>query len=246
MKNPFYQKWDPRVLDAWVEHGFRDLPTPLYPDSPQTADPSVPANADTTPVTLTTTKHQEVFTFLRPNWDVDPVTKKPVRSREEVPDWDPTQPNTTPFYRPEPIRTLYQLPFLRPSVLWVFGGDSPMSNLKAREEKLQICGSGVGGSGGLKEGRVKGVVLDGIGHLVAMEAVEQCADAATEWIGAELRKWRESEAKFNAHWGNMTRQQKSQISDKYKEMMGGDPRKGKFAKKAEAGAVATSGKGAKL
>jgi hypothetical protein len=100
-----------------------------------------------------------------------------------------------------------------------------MSAPHYRKDKMDLVGIGVGGSGGVKEGRAKEVVLEGIGHLVAMEAVEQCADAASEWIGVEMRRWRESEAKFNAEWGKMTRQQKSQISEKYKEMMGGPPQR---------------------
>ncbi len=113
-----------------------------------------------------------------------------------------------------------------------------MSAPQFRNEKLEITGSGVGGSGGFKEERVKGVVLEGIGHLVAMEAVEQCADAASEWIGAEMKRWKELEDKFNAEWGKMTRAQKSQISDKYKEMMGGPPKRGN---KSDAGAIASKG-----
>lgn len=52
-KNPFYQRWDKRVLDLWLEHGLRALPTLLYPIV------TTPCQAEM-PVTLTTTKHQEV------------------------------------------------------------------------------------------------------------------------------------------------------------------------------------------
>ncbi|KAI0064412.1 alpha/beta-hydrolase [Artomyces pyxidatus] len=31
-KRPPWQRWDPRVLDRFVSHGFRDLPTATYPD----------------------------------------------------------------------------------------------------------------------------------------------------------------------------------------------------------------------
>jgi hypothetical protein len=90
---------------------------------------------------------------------------------------------------------------------------------------MDLVGIGVGGSGGVKEGRAKEMILEGIRHLVAMEAVEQCADHASEWIGAEMRRWRKQKARFNTEWGKMTRQEKSQISEKYKEMQGGPPQR---------------------
>ena len=32
-KNPFYQAWDPRVIDRWIQYGLRDLPTAIHPTS---------------------------------------------------------------------------------------------------------------------------------------------------------------------------------------------------------------------
>ncbi|OLL24569.1 Peroxisomal membrane protein LPX1 [Neolecta irregularis DAH-3] len=52
---PFYQNWDPRVLKLHLKYGLRDLPTATYPDKKG--------------VTLTTTKHQEVWTFKKPTPD---------------------------------------------------------------------------------------------------------------------------------------------------------------------------------
>lgn len=52
LQNPFYRRWDSRVFDRWIEHGLRDTPTPLH------TQPGA--------VTLTTTKSQEVLTYLRP------------------------------------------------------------------------------------------------------------------------------------------------------------------------------------
>ncbi|PUU81023.1 Alpha/beta hydrolase family-domain-containing protein [Tuber borchii] len=48
---PFYTVWDPRVLEIYLKVGFRPLPTLTYPNK--------------TGVTLTTTKHQEVYTYIR-------------------------------------------------------------------------------------------------------------------------------------------------------------------------------------
>lgn len=59
LKNKFYRNWDNRVLQRWLKYGIRNVPTEIYRLSS-----SVPKTA----VTLTTTKHQEAFTFLRPNY----------------------------------------------------------------------------------------------------------------------------------------------------------------------------------
>ncbi|KAJ5022949.1 hypothetical protein J3E73DRAFT_400179 [Bipolaris maydis] len=67
-----WPKWDERVLQRWLQYGLRNLPTAVYPRHIQVAGTEAhvtheDASADT--VTLTTTKHQEVFTFLRPTFD---------------------------------------------------------------------------------------------------------------------------------------------------------------------------------
>ncbi|EWC48360.1 hypothetical protein DRE_02129 [Drechslerella stenobrocha 248] len=55
---PFYQRWDPEVLDLHLQAGLRGVPTAVYPDVSAVEGGSAA-------VTLTTTKHQEVFTFWR-------------------------------------------------------------------------------------------------------------------------------------------------------------------------------------
>ncbi|KAL2128632.1 hypothetical protein VTI74DRAFT_8919 [Chaetomium olivicolor] len=174
----FYQAWDSRVLDLWIEHGLRRVPTELYP-AERDGDERV---------TLTTTKHQELFTFLRAGY----------RGDDELPDRDPSlvgQAPIYPFYRPEPLYAFKRLPELRPSVLYVFGAQSDMSGPDERREKMERTGTGVGGSGGAPKGRVKEVVLD-CGHLVAMERVPQCAEAIAGWLSGELELWRRERERF--------------------------------------------------
>ncbi|KAK4997962.1 hypothetical protein LTR66_002739, partial [Elasticomyces elasticus] len=130
-RSKFYQTWDPRVLDLWIKHGLRDLPTQIHPEvtassilpalsaDPASATQSPQASAEKD-VTLTTTKHQEVFTFLRPvtlptyNNSAEPLPMS-------VTHWD-YNPEThgNLAYRPEVVRTFYDLAFLRPSVLYIF------------------------------------------------------------------------------------------------------------------------------
>ncbi|KAK6335612.1 hypothetical protein TWF696_002379 [Orbilia brochopaga] len=55
---PYYSDWDQEVLGIHMDMGLRKVPTALYPDIS-----AVEGGANA--VTLTTTKHQEVFTFYR-------------------------------------------------------------------------------------------------------------------------------------------------------------------------------------
>lgn len=232
-KNKFYQTWDPRVLDCWIKHGLRDLPTLLYPSSSST--PSTPISTPTPPksqgVTLTTTKHQEVFTFFRPNFPPlpsEPVsnpsshmtsTAQPCFNRYTHPDITPTANLQSPFYRPEPIITFHQLPNLRPSVLYIFGSLSNLSAPESREDKLAMTGAGVGGSGGTKEGRVKEVVIEDAGHLIPMEKVGETAENVTQWVGGEIERWRGLEKLREQEWEGKEGVQRSIMGERYLNLL---------------------------
>ncbi|RDW66181.1 hypothetical protein BP6252_09816 [Coleophoma cylindrospora] len=205
-KSPFYKSWDPRVLDRWLEYGIRETPTALYPNEKGAA-------------TLTTTKHQECFIFLRPSWEA--VSEEGhIEKRDLVPDMDPASFDRFPFYRPEPPNTLRRLPEVRPSVLYIFGGDSPMSTPEARQLKMELTGTGVGGSGGAKLGMVKEVVLEGVGHLVAMEDSEQCADAGAAWLGRQLKHY-EAEQRTYLEWAKRSLAEKQTMSKEWEKRIGG-------------------------
>lgn len=210
-KSKFYQTWDKRVLERWLNFGIRETPTKLYPEGDK-GDLSLYGSRA---VTLATTKHQEVFTFLRRNWAPGPG----VLDRELNPDMDFDIHNHWPFYRAEQVAIYKRLPTLRPSVFYIFGELSEMSSPEFTKAKMDRTGSGVGGSGGVKEGRVDQVTLKGIGHLVAMEAVEQCADAAVPWIGQELRRWRKQAERFEA-WRKVDDREKTVMSPEWLKLMG--------------------------
>lgn len=214
LKSPFYQKWDKRVFERWISHGLRDCPTLLHPEtkSPQ--------------VTLVTSVSNEVRTFMRPNYE-GYGTKTGKINRETHADVDPSNPITYPFYRSEAPRTFARLPELRPSVLYVFGSESEVSGEEFNEAKLAATGIGVGGSGGRAEGRVRGVTLQGVGHLIAMEAVERTAVETSHWIEGEMIRWRKQEEEWQQNWRPIPLEEKQGIDEKWKEMMGGDPRKKK-------------------
>jgi pimeloyl-ACP methyl ester carboxylesterase len=196
-RSKFYQAWDPRVLDLWVEYGLRELPTKLYPDVPPAIEPY---NSDSHEVTLTTTKHQEVFTFLRPvdnsfKASLDGFSEEEKKELLQLthPDLDPSWDNSPGLYRPEPLITFNNLPYLRPSVLYIFGEISPLSFVKMRKDKMEVTGIGPGGSGGSKAGRVKDVVVKDTGHLIPMEKVTETAQHCSEWIAGELQRYKRNE-----------------------------------------------------
>ena len=237
-KSKFYQAWDPRVLDRWLEYGLREMPTYHFPHATAasstpptiTADPStatVPPAKDTEKeVTLRTTKHQEVLTFLRPNF---PTPEYPNPSIEPNPvthaDVDTTAQPAAPFYSPVPISTFHRLQYLRPSVFYVFGDPEAgafLSSPVLKADKLAYTGVGVGGSGGVKQGRVSSVTFDGIGHLIPMEVVERTADECVGRLKPELDRWKAIEDAERAEWAQVPRKKKSVLSEEYVKVMTGD------------------------
>lgn len=189
------------MLNLWIQHGLRALPTPIYPSSGTTPDERV---------TLTTTKHQELFTFLRPAYrdgdNVTPVDRDTASNPAAA---------AYPFYRAEPLHAYRRLPELRPSVLYVFGETSDMSQPDARREKLERTGTGLGGSGGAPKGRVREVVLD-CGHLVAMERVPQCADAIAGFLGPELEGWRRERGEFERRRAAVGERERVMVDERWK------------------------------
>ncbi|KAL2865491.1 putative toxin biosynthesis protein [Aspergillus lucknowensis] len=226
-KNPFYQAWDPRVLERWLQYGLRDLPTAIYP-----LNQSSPNNNEDRPVTLSTTRHQEVFTYSRPNYDGPPGFAVPV-NKVTHPDLDPNHLGSFPFYRPEPSRIFAQLPQLRPSVLYIFGETSDMSPPTMIADKLANTGTGLGGSGGVAAGRVRKAVLKDIGHLVAQEAPIQCAEEASNFLGLELKRWREEEKTFRDQWALKSQAEKLTIDSRWKAHVPAPVRPQKEASKSK-------------
>ncbi|KAK4152407.1 hypothetical protein C8A00DRAFT_16289 [Chaetomidium leptoderma] len=210
-QSKFYQTWDPRVLDLWIQHGLRALPTAIYPASSLEQD-------DQRGVTLATTKHQELFTFLRPTYRPQASGRFPDREPPTTISAEKEKAAAAggyPFYRPEPVYAFSRLAELRPSVLYVFGEASELSPAASRLAKMEITGTGLGGSGGAKEGRVKEVVLD-CGHLVAMERVPQCAEAIVGFLGGELELWRGEQKAFEESRAGVDRRELAMIDEQWK------------------------------
>ncbi|KAL7810165.1 alpha/beta-hydrolase [Trichoderma gracile] len=215
----FYQSWDPRVLDLFIRYGLRDI-SPSSSSSSSPSSSSSSSSSSRTPVGLTTTKHQEVFTFVRPLWPaLDPSTNLLTNpSLAPDADIDPNTPFALPFYRPEGNNTAARLPHLRPPVLYVFGAKSDVSPPHLIREKLETTGVGVGGSGGAKAGRVKHVAHPQAGHLVPLEEPAFCAAAAAGWIRTEMDRWWDEEKEYE-QWTKKPLEGKSTIDDEFKKRL---------------------------
>jgi pimeloyl-ACP methyl ester carboxylesterase len=234
-RSKFYQSWDPRVLKLWIKYGLRDLPTKLHPEKQRASIPAGPITPEATlgpvakdkEITLTTTKHQEVASFLRPYLGAEfpaGLSEEQLAhlSKLTYPDLPNNWDMSTKVYRPEPMITFNNLPHLRPSVLYIFGELSPMSNADFRVQKMAVTGIGVSGSGGAKEGRVKEELIMGVGHLIPMENVGETSRLASEWIGSELIRWRKGEELVANQWKQIPEDEKYTLGKRFTALMHND------------------------
>ena len=179
-KNKFFLSWDHRVLDRYLEYGLRNTPTAIYPSEPAGS------------VTLTTTKHQEAWTYLRPRFE--PLSNDDRVERLLAPDLDPDKEGRYLYHRAEPGLVLEFLPYVRPPVLYIYGDNSPISTPTAQDIMINNTGIELGGSGGAKAARVAKIVLQSSGHLIPMDKVTQCAQAVGTEVGKQQLRFKADEA----------------------------------------------------
>ncbi|KAG5955451.1 hypothetical protein E4U56_007214 [Claviceps arundinis] len=207
-KSPFYQAWDPRVFDLWIRYGLR----------PKSADPGTPEGPEEGEVTLTTSKHQEIFTFLRPSWPAFDAAGKEVVHPEWLRDvlGAPQIPTTAlyPFSRHEASLTHDRLIHVRPGTFFINGGLSAIVSESEVNNRAAITGSGRGGSGGMKTGRVQNVTHPHYGHLLPLENPRFCAQQAATFLKAELAIWAAEEKEYEA-WTRQSNQQKTTASQEW-------------------------------
>ena len=173
-----FATWDQRALDRFLEYGLRAVPTALY-------DTSRTKHIASDAVTLTTSKHQEAWAYAQINFE----PKQSGLDRLLLPDWDPVIELPQLAARPECLITMRNLPYIRPSVLYVFGGKSPLSLPKFQDKKVRMTGIGIGGNGGVAEAKVEKAVLQGSGHLVVFEKPDESANVTAGWIKKWLEQW---------------------------------------------------------
>ena len=208
----FYQKWDPRVLQSWIDYGLRELPTEQYTDE-QTSNGAVP-------VTLTTTKAQEVYNFLRPAYHEERMLEAPSQ-RDEM---HPEDIDDFLMYRPEPPIIFRDLERLRPSTMYIFGETSELSTVSLRKAKMDMTGVGLGGSGGKGKGQVEEVALD-CGHLVPMEKPKECAATVAVFVDKKLQEFEVLSRRRQAVWSRLTRKDRVGINDQWREHIGPPPQR---------------------
>lgn len=98
------------------------------------------------------------------------------------------------------------------------------------QDKLDVTGVGVGGSGGVASERVKSVRMQNVGHLIAMEAVDETADRAAEWIESEIQRWRAEDKAFREEWNKKSKIEKMTIDDEWKKHVGPPKNNGRRSK----------------
>jgi pimeloyl-ACP methyl ester carboxylesterase len=231
-KSKFYQKWDPRVMDLWIKWGLRDLPTKTYPVPKENSDGEKE-------VTLTTTKAQEVFAFARSSSlstyggnesNLSPEERDELESvvfADSTPLW-----KSAGFYRFEPSFMFSTIPSMRPKVLWIFGENSPVTVPDMRKQILESTGIGLGGSGGVKAGKVKLVEIPKGQHLIAMENTGEVASISAEWMSDALEKYRHTTELWKKYWDGVGEREKFTLEGNRMKMFDdkdtwGDVRKGK-------------------
>ncbi|KAJ5736018.1 uncharacterized protein N7483_001143 [Penicillium malachiteum] len=197
-----HKKWDKRVLDRWILHAYRDLPTSTSTQS--TNSEAIPTD---NPVTLTSSKYQEVLQYLRPNPSSHLTLGEEPQETPDTPPHDPLlypdiigDPETTNrFYRFEPIFAWKMLKHVRPPVQYVLGKSSPIFSTENRTKMVERTGRGIGGSGGVRAGRVEQKIIKG-SHQLPLEQATETASAVGPWISKSIRIWEEDEVRVAEGW----------------------------------------------
>lgn len=238
----FLKAWDPRVVQLWKEFGYRDLPTAIYPTNPLT-DGRVPSTT-TAGVTLTTTKHQETTLYCRPNIQRhiqlgEPPNRAYADTLSKASETGPPPPPPSPpphdpllvpdmlgalhpaqrCYRPEPMLAYRLAPHIRPSVLYVSASHSALGKAGEHADAAKRTGTGFGGSGGMAYGRVRYVMIQKAGHTLPLEKVADTARALGPWLGQELGRWWQDEARVAEGWRGRPVSEKSGFPEAWDEVI---------------------------
>lgn len=205
--NPYYARWDPRAIQRLLTHGFRDTSS---------------GSGDTT-VMCKTSKHLDLAYMYKPNLSgigihgLDAITPD---QRSQIPDIDPEAEWLAPLYRPEGRLVYKTLPALRPSVQYILGGQSSYSKPSLRNARLAETGSGVGGSGGVRAGRVREHIIGEGQHTLPMDRhMEEAAQVTAGWIGEEMEVWRKEEEQLRREWDAKAPGEKQKLLDSTVKVM---------------------------
>ncbi|KAL2794666.1 Alpha/beta hydrolase family-domain-containing protein [Aspergillus keveii] len=190
--HPYWRSWDARCVEGYVRFGLR----PVAMENGE-GDGDGKGNGA---VTLTTSNAQEAWTFLRFNGAVPSPSPSPSRGKTGIDTSTSTRDTNqaidakADFHAsaPWPALAYELLPYIRPTVLYIFGSKSQMNVPARRAEKLQRTGIGHGGSGGAIAGSnvVRAEVLEGASHMLPLERVAETAGVVAGWVGEQVEVFR--------------------------------------------------------
>ncbi|KAL8823415.1 MAG: hypothetical protein Q9191_005876 [Dirinaria sp. TL-2023a] len=183
-----FKTWDQRALEKYLQYGLRNTPTALF-------DPNLDKSLSPESVTLATSKHQEAWAYAQVNFNPQDARL----DRLLLPDWDSKVELPHLTSRPECFAAIRNLPYVRPSVLYIFGGKSPLSPRHLQDRKVNATGIGTGGSGGVAEGMVEKRVFPTSGHLLVFEDPGASAEATADWIQRWYARWGADEQRIRSY-----------------------------------------------
>lgn len=91
-----------------------------------------------------------------------------------------------------------------------------MSSETMRKERLDLTGTGVGGSGGVAEGAVEYVLMEDAGHFVPFEKVQQTASHIGTWLGKDIERWQRGEEEDRRMWESIPPTDKMVMSKQFR------------------------------
>lgn len=207
-KAPIHKRWDPKVLELYRRYGLCEVSGPAGPDVPE----------DSRTTTLKTSKHQEALSFARASLPAsqDHGLETIRYDRKNHPEIVGLQDGAAnPLYRPESMTIFKQLPALRPSCLYLYGGESTFAAATPwrRKERMEATGSGPGGSGGAPDGRVKEFIFKGGSHFFPFEKPLELGQTMAIWMDEEMRGWHSAERQHSEGWSAVPVGERSAVSD---------------------------------
>jgi hypothetical protein len=124
---------------------------------------------------------------------------------------------------------LSEIPRIRCPVLYVFGGKGSYVYESMRSDLMARTGTGLGGSGGSKIGRVENKVLEESGHVIPFEEVgrEKLAVVTSAWLGQWYNNYLEEERITSELGTGHADESGRRVSEEYMQALQGmstDPR----------------------
>ena len=198
--NKFFMSWDPRALERYVQYGTRRTPTTLYP------------HANTNAVTLKTTKAQEAWTILRPNFSARPLEEDSTLEEQMKTIGYTTDETRFLFHRPEAGAAFRLLPILQPSVKWIFGSRSYINLPETRGAKVENTAKALRGNGTVSAD----TIAEG-GHMVPLERISETAQIVASYIEEQLEEFARKKAFWESHDSGKSDPSKLMLSERWKE-----------------------------